>query len=79
MSRATGLVADLGDPSARLEWPAWALAKDPEDLAQGLIVIWVELPGIHMGGSRMGLGSRALCHALSSSVSRPDTTPCWIG
>ena len=53
-NRVTGLVADLGDPSARLEWPAWALAKDPKVLAQGLVVIWVELPG-SMGGSRMGL------------------------
>ena len=54
-NRATGLVADLGDPSARLEWPAWALAKDPEVLVHGLLVIWVELPGSIMGGSRMGL------------------------
>ena len=54
-NRTTGLVADLGDPSARLAWPAWALAKDPKVLAQGFSSDLGGTARDHMGGSRMGL------------------------
>ena len=45
-SRATSLVADLGDPPAHHKWPAWTLARDPKVLAQRLLMTWVEPPRV---------------------------------
>ena len=61
-SHATGLVADLGDPPTRHKMAGIDISQGSQGFGTGIVNdLGGTARGCIMGGSQMGLGSRALC------------------